>query len=173
MTDCVFDVASTLGVGTPSADPLPAAEPGIILLRVSAGLSLRALRRSKEVSRWEWIRQTCKTFPWHRKALTAGMYRLRLPVIGSNRKSLTEQLAMLPSGEELAPVTLVAAALACMRLKRIPCPLNEGCWVRCAECWSEGWPFSVGWLSGEIWFDDAYSEYYGGDDVWVSSFKMY
>ena len=41
-----FDAAALLGIGTPSADPLPAPVPDEVTLRIPDGLTLQNLRRN-------------------------------------------------------------------------------------------------------------------------------
>jgi hypothetical protein len=106
--------------------------------------------------------------PWAKEAPPAGVYRLRLPVPGSERMTAGEQAALLPAGETLAPVALVVAALLCIRLQDGVDPLDGG-WTRCAEQ-TAGYHVDVAWIRDRLGVDSF------RDDVrlsylWVSSVR--
>ena len=165
----VFDVAQVLGIGTPSTDPLPVPTPGYITLRIPEGLSLHALRDGPVGRRLLHPQDWYDKYPWSEAALLAGVYFLRLPVPGSNRKTAREQAAMLAADEQLAPVALVAAALLCIYLQGGADPLDN-CWTRCAEQTAGGDRAVLTWYGGRL---DVYG--YWGDDrcsyLWASSVR--
>ncbi len=167
--DNCFDAAAVLGIGTPSADPLPAAAPGEVVLRIPDGLSLQALRDSPVgqalMHQQDWYDRCA----WGRIAPPAGVYRLRVPVAGSNRRTASEQEAMLPAGETLAPVVLVAAAMLCIKRAGGPDPLN-GDWTRCSEKTAVGDRAVLAWLGVRL----GVNEYWDGNRnsiLWASSVR--
>src|SRR5207302_231647 len=94
-------------------------------------------------------------YPWSKKALPAGTYRLRVPVPKSNRKTASEQNAMLPAGENAAPVALVVAALLCIQLQGGSDPLNAD-WTRCAEQTVVGGRVVLIWSVGRLFVNDRW-----------------
>jgi hypothetical protein len=164
-----FDVSTVLGIGPPCSDPLPAPEAEHeIVLRIPDGLTLLSLRDSEigqlfihRHAREEWYEK----YDWCRTALPAGIYRLRIPVPGSYGKSFAEQQAMLPTGEQPAPVVLVAAALLCLQKD----PLQNK-FTRCAEPTSLGNHAELTWIDGRLYVN----EYWGGsrdNDLFLSSLR--
>jgi hypothetical protein len=153
-----FDVSTVLGIGPPCSDPLPAPERvNEIVLRIPDGLTLIGLRDSaigqKLMHRQDWYEQ----YEWCRQALPAGIYRLRIPVPGSYGKSFAEQQAVLPVGEQPAPVVLVAAAMLCMEKSGQPDPLR-GTWTRCAESAAPGGRAALAWVVGRLYVVDGWGE---------------
>ena len=141
-----FDVGAVLGVGEPDASPLPEAQEGEIVLRVSDGVSLIQLRDSAAGKELIWQDQIWyERYDWPKKGVAPGIYRLRIPVPRSDSMTFPEQLALLPAGEVAAPVTLVAAALFCLKQVGQPDPL-QGKLTRCAESAGDGC------RAGLIWF---------------------
>ena len=158
-TPHVFDAAAILGIGTPSTELLPDPEEGFVTLVIPDGLSLQTLRDSdvgkKLMHRQDWYDE----YHWSSQTLPAGIYRLRIPVLASGRKTAGEQVAMLPAGETLAPVVLVATALLCIRLQGGSDPLNYA-WTRCAEHLADCDHVVLSWSGGRLyvyvgfWDDD-------------------
>lgn len=129
----VYDAVAILGFGEASSEPLPKAAPGEVVIRVGAW-SLQDLRTCETVTRDNlmWDQDWYNEYPWSRTKLTPGVYRLRLPLPDSNRKTFAEQRKLLLADEDVAPVALVAAALLCS-LKQAGKDLLDGDWSRCAE----------------------------------------
>lgn len=168
MNRSVFDVATILGIGTPSTKPLPVAEEGCLIVRIPDGLSLQVLRDSG-VGR-QLLRQQhwYDKYQWSKESLPAGTYRVRIPVPNSKAKTPDEQRSV----GHFAPVALVAAALLCCRVQKglWPDPL-EGDILRCREE-VEGRPVELTWLSVSILSVDCL---WGGerhDFLWASSFGL-
>ena len=164
-----FDAAALLGIGIPSAEPLPAPIAGEVTLRIPDGLTLQALRKSPVGQNLMHDQGWYGKYPWSQAALPAGSYRLRIPVPNSNRKTAAEQDKILSAGETSAPVVLVAAALLCICLQGGPDPLKNG-WTRCLERAVDGSRVALTWLDGRLyvlgrWHDnrDVY--------VWASSVR--
>lgn len=128
-----YDAAPILGLGKASSDPLPDPAPGEVLIRVGAW-SLQDLRTCETVVRHNlmWDQDWYNEYPFPREKLTPGVYRVRLPIPDSNRKTFAEQQKLLLSGEEVAPVALVAATLLC-HLKQAGNDLLNDDWTRCSE----------------------------------------
>lgn len=168
MSDYAFDAAAILGLG-PSTDPLPQPEPGEFCLYVPAALTLQALRDSPAGKELMDPQHWYDRHPWSSKAPVAGVYRLRIPVPGSQHKVFAEQQAMLAEGEEVAPAVLVAAALLCLKRQGAPDPV--GCrWTRCAEQAAENFGAELTWCAGRLsvytgWRDDL------SIDVFVSALR--
>lgn len=152
MTTYVFDAAAMLGVGTPSTEPLPVPEAGFITLVVSDGLSLQALRDSDIGRRLMLQQDWYDTYDWSVAALPARVYRVRLPVLGSNRRTASEQRVMLPAHAKPASTTIVAAALLCIHLAGGPDPLDDA-WVRCADVAFLGRLAVLAWRNGRLYAD--------------------
>lgn len=125
----VFDVAAILGIGSPTADPLPEPNPGFITLRIPEGMSLMALRESDAGKKLMNFKTWYSKYPWSRDALPAGVYRLRVPAWEETRY-VGEKLGN--PGERLATVALVVAAHLCIRLQGATHPLSSHA-SRCAE----------------------------------------
>jgi hypothetical protein len=164
-----FDAASALGIGTPSSEPLPAPEAGFTIIRIPDGLSLQALRDShvgqRLMNRQDWYDK----YQWSREALPAGVYRLCIPVPGSNHKTFAVQQAMLPDAEQVAPVVLVVIAILCIRQGVIH-PLR-GAWIRCAEQSADGQHVVLAWYDDRLGINEFCD---GGcySSVWASSVRV-
>jgi len=131
-----YDAVHILGFGEASTDPLPQPAPGEIIIRVG-DWSLQDLRDSKIgkelMHQQDWYdRYDCAS-----AKLTAGIYRMRLPVPDSNIKNLAQQKELLLSGEEVAPVALGASTLL-VHLKETGNDLLKHDWCRCAEALPDG-----------------------------------
>jgi len=149
-----FD-AGTL-FGSPSAELLPTASPGEIVINVPEGISPLSLRQSAVGK--EYIRQDVTwydTYPWANEAIPEGVYRLRLPVANSNGKTFEEQKAMFRDGEEAAPLVLVELALLCLKKAGQPDPLHGGC-VRCREITDSSLRVYVGDFDSDGFFVNRY-----------------
>ena len=126
-----YDAVAILGFGEASTEPPPEPAPGEIIIRVG-DWSLQDLRDC-EVGK-ELMHQQ----DWYDKydcastKLTAGIYRVRLPVPDSNHKNFAEQKELLLSGEEVAPVALGASTLL-VHLKETGNDLLKNDWCRCEE----------------------------------------
>src|SRR5262249_21943948 len=143
------DVASVLGIGTTSSDPLPQPEPGEVVLRIPDGLTLQALRDSPAGQTRMWRQDWYDKSPCSKAAPPAGRHRLRIPVPGSQRKTCAEQQALLPQGEQVAPVVLVAVALLCIQRAGGADPLQDR-WTRCAELAAGGCRVDLDWSVGRL-----------------------
>ena len=165
----VFDVAQVLGIGTPSTEPLPAVEAGYIIVRIPDGLSLQSLRDGAIGRKYIHPQYWYDEYGWSKVALPAGTYRLRIPVPGSNRKTATEQAAMLGAGTPFAPVALLAAALLCSKLHGGPDTIGRGS-IRCNEqsALDDHVVLTrLGWRLGVfVYTDDGYDV-----SVWASSVR--
>ena len=167
-----FDVGTVLGIGRKSDAPLPELAPGTIVIRIPDGISPLSLRES-DVGK-TLIRQDdtwYDTYDWATSSpITAGPYRLRLPILDSNSKTFDEQKALLLPGEQVAPLVLVELALLCVKNAGLSDPLKGG-WVRCAETTAGGGVRVVlRWDGGRLSVD-----YYWGDSphdlLWLSSVR--
>lgn len=164
-----LDAAEILGFGTPSTDPLPAPIPGQITLRIQNGLTLQVLRDCP-VGRQMMLEQDWyDRYAWCKAPLPAGVYGLRIPVSSSNLKTAAEQIAMLPVGEKLAPVTLVAAALLCIHAQAGADPLTND-WTRCAEQTADGYHAELTWNKGRLSVYGFWDEY-RLSNLWASSVR--
>ena len=164
-----FDAAALFGLGIPSADPLPTPIAGEVVLRIPAVLTLQTLRKSPVGRNLMHPHDWYDKYPWSSTALPAGTYRLRVPVPGSNRKTASEQDAMLPAGETSAPVVLVAAALLCICFQGGPDPLKNG-WTNCLERAVDGDRVVLTWCDGRLGVIGSWGG--GRDDyVWASSVR--
>ncbi len=157
-TPFVLDAAAVLGLGTPSADPLPPPEAGWVVLRIPDNLTLQALRDSPVGKELMWQHGWYDQYPWSSAAPPAGDYALRLPVPSSRGKTLAEQQALLPPGEEVAPVVLVAAALLCIKLQDGRDPLNTDA-TRCKEQASDGDRVLVHLYQGRVLVNNYWDDY--------------
>ncbi len=133
MSGISYDAVHLLGFGPPSDEPLPEAASGEIVIRVGAW-SLRDLRSNEVIVRKNlmWDQDWYNQYPCTPVKLTPGIYRLRLPVPGSNRKNFTEQQTLLQSGEAAASVALAATALL-VHLMETGNDLLRNDWCRCVE----------------------------------------
>jgi hypothetical protein len=156
-----LDVATLLGIGIPDSTPLPEAEAGEIVLRISEGISLIGLRDSavgrELVCRQDFYEQ----YDWSRQPLASGLHRLRLPVPNSNRKTFDEQRVLLAESEQVAPVTAVALALLCLEKAGYPDPFDadedDEAWARCTET-ADGLRVALYWCIGRLYVDYSWGD---------------
>jgi hypothetical protein len=147
-TGIIYDAAPILGLGEAISHSLPDPAPGEIVIAYG-GWPLQKLRDS-DVGKWlmyqdDWYDK----YAWSTQGLPSGIYRLRIPVSGSNRKNFAEQERMLPAGEAIAPVVLVATALlahysACSK------DLLKNHWTRCREQTAGGYRVVLAWDDGHL-----------------------
>jgi hypothetical protein len=164
----VYDAVTLFGFGEVSPESLPEAEPGELVL-CYGGWSLQELRDSaigqKLMRKQDWYDQ----YAWSSEKLPSGIYRLRVPVPNSNRKTFAEQEAMPPKGETIAPVVLVASALLAHRLHTSEA-LLKGDFTRCKEQLPGGNRVVLYWREGRLCvnhrWDDCRREY-----LWSSSVR--
>jgi len=170
-----YDAAPILGLGEASSNPLPDPAPGDVVIRVGAW-SLDDLRVCEHVVRQrligdeDWEEDLPKLFPWFSAKLTPGVYRLRVPVPDSNRKTFSEQCQLLLPGEEVAPTTIVATTLivhlmvAGQSLPNLPC--GDVC--RCAEPFKHDSRVGLYVTKNDVdihhWWDDDRC-----DDIWLAA----
>src|SRR3989338_1048805 len=129
----VYDAVALFGFGEPSAVPLPAAGPDEIVIRVGAW-SLLEFRDSPVVLRNDllWVQDWYERYPWCRQKLEPGVYRVRLPIPDSNRKSTAEAKCLLLPDENILQVCLGATTLAA-HLWKTREDLLRGNFCRCDE----------------------------------------
>ena len=165
-----YDAVSILGFGNPSEESLPEAKNGEVLLRYG-GWSLQELRDCSGVRERKlmWEQDWYHKYPWSNEKLPSGIYRLRIPVPNSNRRTFAEQQGSLPSGEEPAPVVLVATALLAHRLQTGE-DLMKTDYTRCKEQTAGDSRVGLDWGGGRLYVDDRWD---GArhDDVWLSSVR--
>ena len=165
-----YDAVSILGLGDAATEPLPQAADGEIVLRYG-GWSLQELRHSAIGQKLMPVHDWYDLFPGRSEKLAAGIYRPRVPVPESNRKTFAEQERMLPKGETLAPVVLVASALLAHFLKTGE-DLLKNEWTRCREQTAADLRVALDWHGGRLgvshnWDDDRY------DRLWASSVRAF
>jgi hypothetical protein len=165
-----FDLGSMLGIGPADPSPLPTPEAGECIVRVSEPFSLLDVRNSAAGERY-WFKKDYRWFNkvnrmCSRQQVPVGVYRVRVPVPGSNNKTFTEQRVHMFSSEVVAPVALVAAVLLCIAQSGAPDPLRGG-WVRCTEqprfC-----RVVLKWCEGQLGIGDD-SDDFPSSDVWVAA----
>lgn len=172
-----YDAVGLLGFGTPHEEPLPEAKSGEIVIRYG-GWSLRELcdnaivREKNLMLEQDWYH----SYEWSSEKLPAGIYRLRIPVPNSNLNTFAEQAHMLSSGEQTAPVVLVATAMLVHRLQTGENLLGKG-QTYCKEiirhyCFGYGTTrhrVGLGWTdAGLMVFDTFHSGY---TSLWLSSVR--
>ncbi len=153
-----FDVGSVLGIGTADASPLPDATDGEIVLRIAEGISLIGLRDSNVGKQLMHQQDWYGKYDWCRQVFPAGIYRLRVLLLGSYSKTFTEQQALLVEGEAVAPVTLAAVALLCMQRLGHPDPLANK-WTLCAEPTATGYRAALIWGGARLLVSDVWDDY--------------
>lgn len=152
----VYDAVSILGLGEASGEPLPEPAPDEVVIRVGAW-SLKNLRTCETVARENlmWDQEWYHEYPWSRKKLTLGVYRVRMPIPESNRKNFTEQKELLLPGEEVGPAALVAAVLLCHLKQAGRDPLNDHS-TRCAKALPGGRRLVLTVEGGRVCVDDLW-----------------
>lgn len=161
-----FDVASLLGIGTPSSEPLPFAKPGDAILRVSEDIYFETLVRN------DWIRKKMILVPngshlGNRVPVRAGVHLLKLREPNSCGKTYVEQLSLQEGREgDVASATLVAMGILCLRAGGADSFRQGG--FRCV--WNENEVAFVTWSFGRLWIvtDEALADYRGAS-VWLAS----
>lgn len=128
-----LDAVSLLGFGPESTEALPQASPGEIVLRYG-GWSLRELHEKDP----DQLRMRGHDkYVWWSEKRPSGVYVLRIPIPGSNRRPLAKQEWLLLPDEEPTSVVLVASALLAIHFSGGEDPL-KGEWVRCNERTDDG-----------------------------------
>ncbi len=100
----------------------------------------------------------------------AGMYTVTFCVEGSNNKTFDEQKAMIPKGEAVCPVAVLATAALLAFIETGNDPFNDD-WSRCIEQAADGDRVVLGFSEGRLdvgnyyWDDDRYG------NVWLSSVR--
>ncbi len=163
-----YDAISILGFGPVSDETLPEAAPGEIVIRYG-GWSLQELRDSDIGQTFMYQQGWYDKYPWSIEKLPAGIYRLRVPVPDSNRKTFEEQEAMLPSGEQVAPVVLVPTAMLAHHLQKGE-DLLKNDWTRFKAQAAGGGHVILGWSEGRLRVLN-YWDVNRRDGVWVSSLR--
>jgi len=159
-----YDAVSLLGFGPVVADVLLPGNPGETVLR-HGGWSLQELRdkRGDLMHPQDWYDQ----YPWASERLPSGIYVLRLPIPGSNRKTFDEQNSLLSPGEEPAPIVLAVSALLSICLSGVDDPLKRD-WTRTGQQTGGGSHAVLHWYEGRlnvynVWHDSRY------DGVWLAA----
>jgi hypothetical protein len=153
------DAVALLGFGPADETPLPEAAPGEVVIRYG-GWSLRQLCDSDVVQARQliWDQDWYNKHSWSREGMAAGIYRLRIPLPNSRKKTFNEQIGLLCAGEEAAPVCLVVTALLAHVVETGE-DLLASDWTRCREQGSFGNRVSVriggGRLGLRYDYDDA------------------
>jgi hypothetical protein len=169
-TPYAYDAVAILGFGNPGEEPLPDAKSGEVVIRYG-GWSLRELYDSPVVRERKlmWEQDWYHKYPWSSEKLPGGIYRLRVPVPNSNWQTFAEQQGSLPSGEEPAPVGLVATALLAHRLQTGEDLLKTD-YTRCKEQTADVSRVELDWYDGRLYVDRNW----GGlrsDVLWLSSVR--
>lgn len=133
-----YDAVSELGFGASCPDLLPVPTTGEVILRVG-NWSLCDLWNSEVCNGLTERANLPNQWPYNKK-LFSGIYRLRLPVPHSNRKTTLEQETLLQEGEAIAPIALVATAML-VHLNKTGGALLKGDHCRCAETDDENTSF--------------------------------
>jgi hypothetical protein len=164
-----FDAASLLFPPTPPQ--LAPSAAGEILFRYGKegeefGWSLPELRYAHPdlLHQQDWYDQ----HPWAAEKLPSGLYVLRLPVPGSNRKTFDEQQALLLPNEEPAHVVLAATALLSIRLSGGQDPL-KGDWARTGRQTVCGRHVALDWRSGRLCVNDQWDDDDRTGCVWLAA----
>lgn len=165
-----YDAVSILCFGDPSDEQLPSANEDEVVI-LYGGWSLLELRdcpvvRERDVM---WQENWYDEYQWSIEKLPVGIYRIRFPVFNSNRQTFTEQVKLLPSGEEPAPVVLVATAYMAHYLQtgedRLKCHSTR-CSGKTSNNNRVGLNWEVGRLNVTYFADD-----YRSDDLFMSSLR--
>jgi hypothetical protein len=163
----IYDAVSLLGFGPPSDVLLPEPTSDDTFIHYG-GWSLQELRDSligqQLMLQEDWYNE----YTWSNRQLASGIYRLRVPVPNSNRKSFVEQEQSLHAGEHAAPLVLVATALLAHRLQTKEDLLEEG-WTRCKEQAAAGRRVVLYWDYGRLSIDYDGLDDRRFDNVWLSS----
>jgi len=169
-TGLVYDAVSILVFGEAASEPLPDAADGEIVLRYG-GWSLRELCSNPVVRERNlmWELDSFLEFQLSNEKLPSGIYRLRVPVPDSNNKTLAEQEQLLASGEQTAPVVLVASAMLAHRFQTGENLLKND-WTHCKEE-TAGWCRVVlSWAEGGLYVADHWGARRGAQ-MWLSSVR--
>ena len=165
-----YDAVAILGFGEASTEPLPEPAPGEIIIRVG-DWSLQDLRDSKIGKELMHQQDWYDKYDCASAKLTAGIYRVRLPVPDSNRKNLTEQKGLLLSDEEVAPVALGASALL-VHLKETGNDLLKNNWCRCEEALPDDYHVGLNVNDGRVYVDYDWDDY-RCDRLWLSAARKF
>jgi hypothetical protein len=147
-TGFAYDAVALFGFGELTTEPLPQPSPGEIVIRYS-GWSLQELRDSEIGRKFLHEQDWYNKYPWSTEKLPSCIYRLRVPVRDSNNKTFGEQERLLPQGEQVAPVVLVASALLSHHLQTKE-DLLKNDWTRCKEQDADGDRVGLGWRGGRL-----------------------
>lgn len=168
VTPYVYDAVALFGFGEASAEPLPEAKSGELIIRCG-GWSPQELRDSEIGQKFMHQQDWYNKYPWSTEKLPPGIYRLRVPVPNSNCKNAVEQEQMLPLGEQTANVVLVETALLAHRLQTGE-DLLKNDWTRCRERSTGGYRVELGWREGRLYVINGWDDFRDGR-IWVSSVR--
>lgn len=162
-----YDATGILGFGAHATAPLPNAWPEEIIVRYD-GWSFLDLRDKcrEDMHRQTWYER----YYFSRETFEPGVYRLRLPIPGSESKTFLEQQHLLSHGFIVAPAVLIATALLVHRLHTGEDLLNQD-WTRSAHRMNGGHCVLLSWGEGRL---GARPHWQGfrADNVWMSSARL-
>lgn len=156
----VYDAVSILGFGDESDTDLPEAGEGEVIIRYG-GWSLQELRDSSALIHKEDWYNSCD---WSTEKLPSGIYRVRLPIQGSNRNGIEEQKKLLLPGEDPAHIVWEATALLCHKMKT-GADLLKSEWVRTHHPSQGGGFAELHWHDGRLGVDGFFGDS-AGEHVW-------
>lgn len=161
-----YDAVQLFGFGKNSPKPLFKPELGEIVIRYG-GWSFQELRNSWIGKKFmhhthDWY----DCYRWSSKKFPVGVYRLRIPVLGSDCKTSVEQRRMLGTYEFAAPVVLAASALLAHHLETGA----EFLRTDVTRCYEQG--IQLGWSSGLLTAIHYWDDYYY-PSVWMSSVRSF
>ena len=162
-----YDAVNILGFGEAATQALPQAAEDEVVLRYG-GWSLQELRDSAIGQRLMHRQDWYDTYPWSTEKLPSGVYRLRVPVPESSGKTFADQKRMLPNGEQIAPIVLVASGLLVHYLQTGEDLLKKD-WTRCREQTADG-RVGLGWHCGRLDVNNDWDDYRDGS-LWASSVR--
>ncbi len=171
-----YDATHLLGFGPACTEPLPSATPGEIIIRYG-GWSYKDLRyKNSLIAERNLMRRdqdSYDQYPWSGKGVPPGIYRIRLPIVDSNRKAFCEQVNLLLPDEKPIPVVLAVTALLVhciqtgehlLKTDRTFCKEQTTCSRRVALCWDDG---RLGFYCTDGCWDDRPDE-----TIWLSSAQL-
>ncbi|MBI3332080.1 hypothetical protein HYZ99_03940 [Candidatus Peregrinibacteria bacterium] len=163
-----YDAVALFGFGEPSKDPLPKPRPGEIVIRVG-DWSLADLLNCPLIVRKNlfWQQDWYHGYPWVGEKMRAGIYRVRMPIPDSNRKTAPEQEKLFLHGEDFVSVCLGATTLAA-HLHETGQDLLNGDWTRCKERSSGGVRAGLVVHEGRVYLGGRWDGLHHGY-VWASS----
>lgn len=172
-----YDAVSIFGFGEIAGGPMPVPKAnGEVVVRYG-GWSLTELFNSEvglELMHRKFAHylQDYTDLDWSNECLDAGIYSLRLPIPGSNRKTMDQQAPMfLPSERRTHVVLAVTALLAHYVQTGLSLLGEERNSIICAQTWRPALHATVDWFDSKLHVRAGAAGFQTSESLWASGVR--